>query len=84
MSKFEFVVPTLFGLEGIAGDELRRMNIENVRVELGDDENLNGKITELRDILNSPEINISEMSGTLYLDNYDENNSNPMYSFIKD
>ena len=58
--------------------------IENVRVELGDDENLNGKITELRDILNSPEINISEMSGTLYLDNYDENNSNPMYSFIKD
>lgn len=33
MSKFEFVVPTLFGLEGIAGDELRRMDVENVRVE---------------------------------------------------
>jgi len=28
-------VPTLFGLEGIAGDELRRLNMENVRVENG-------------------------------------------------
>ena len=35
MSDFEFAVPTLFGLEGIAGDELRRLNIENVRVENG-------------------------------------------------
>ena len=33
MSKFELIVPTLFGLEGLAGDELRRMNMENVRVE---------------------------------------------------
>ena len=35
MSTFEFAVPTLFGLEGIAGDELRRLNTENVRVENG-------------------------------------------------
>ena len=35
MSNFEFAVPTLFGLEGIAGDELRRLDIENVRVENG-------------------------------------------------
>ena len=35
MSNFEFAVPCLFGLEGLAGDELRRMNIENVRVENG-------------------------------------------------
>ena len=35
MSKFEFSVPTLFGLEGIAGDELRRLDMENVRVENG-------------------------------------------------
>ena len=33
MSNFTFVAPTLFGLEGIAGDELRRLNMENVRVE---------------------------------------------------
>ena len=35
MAKFEFSVPTLFGLEGIAGDELRRLDMENVRVENG-------------------------------------------------
>ncbi len=29
----EFIVPTLFGLEGLAGEELRRMKMENVRVE---------------------------------------------------
>ena len=35
MSNMEFCVPCLFGLEGIAGDELRRLDIENVRVENG-------------------------------------------------
>ena len=35
MSKFEFTVPALFGLEGLAGDELRRLDMENVRVENG-------------------------------------------------
>ena len=33
MKEMQFAVPTLFGLEGLAGDELRRMNMENVRVE---------------------------------------------------
>ena len=31
--KLEMVAPCLFGLEGLAGDELRRMDMENVRVE---------------------------------------------------
>ena len=35
MEHLEFCVPCLFGLEGIAGDELRRLDIENVRVENG-------------------------------------------------
>ena len=35
MSIYEFSVPCLFGLEGIAGDELRRLGMENVRVENG-------------------------------------------------
>ncbi len=35
MNTFEFAVPTLFGLEGIAGEELRRLDIPNVRVENG-------------------------------------------------
>ena len=33
MDKFTFAVPCLFGLEGLAGDELRRLNMENVQVE---------------------------------------------------
>lgn len=35
MANFEFCVPCLFGLEGIAGEELRRLGLENVRVENG-------------------------------------------------
>ena len=35
MNNLEFSVPCLFGLEGLAGDELKRMSIENVRVENG-------------------------------------------------
>ena len=33
MRQFTFAVPCLFGLEGLCGDELRRLNMENVRVE---------------------------------------------------
>jgi len=33
MEQLQFAVPCLFGLEGLAGDELRRLNLENVRVE---------------------------------------------------
>ncbi|MBR6614482.1 MAG: cell division protein FtsQ, partial [Lachnospiraceae bacterium] len=55
------------------------LTIGDIVVELGNDENLNGKVSELSDIL--PEI--EGLSGTLYLDSYDENNSNPMYTFKK-
>ena len=33
MQRFTMAVPCLFGLEGLVGDELRRMDFENVRVE---------------------------------------------------
>ena len=33
MRTMQMIVPCLFGLEGLAGDELKRMNMENVRVE---------------------------------------------------
>jgi len=35
MEKMTFAVPTLFGLEGVCADELRRMELENVRAENG-------------------------------------------------
>ncbi len=33
MKDLQFVAPCLFGLEGLAGDELRRLGMENVKVE---------------------------------------------------
>ena len=33
MEQLKYIVPCLFGLEGIAGDELRRLHLENVQVE---------------------------------------------------
>ena len=35
MNEFRFAVPCLFGLEGLAGDELRRMDLDKVEVENG-------------------------------------------------
>ena len=35
MEQLQFAVPCLFGLEGIAGDELRRMSFSDVQVENG-------------------------------------------------
>ena len=35
MDQLQFAVPCLFGLEGLAGDELKRLNMENVQVENG-------------------------------------------------
>ncbi len=35
MNHMQFAVPTLFGLEGLAGDELRRMELADVTVENG-------------------------------------------------
>ena len=35
MNNLQFAVPCLFGLEGIAGDELRQLDLENVQVENG-------------------------------------------------
>lgn len=50
-----------------------------IEVELGDSSNINGKISELSDMM--PEL--EGLSGTLYLDTYDETNSNMMFRFIK-
>ena len=35
MGKLTFAIPTLLGVEGLTADELRRMNMENVRAENG-------------------------------------------------
>lgn len=53
--------------------------VGDITVELGNSESLNGKIAELHDIL--PEL--KGLSGTLYLDTYDETNASPTYTFKK-
>ena len=35
MSKLTFAIPCLFGLEGLVGDEVRRLGLEQVQVENG-------------------------------------------------
>lgn len=54
-----------------------RLTIRDLVVELGDYTDINGKVSELNDILKD----YSDLSGTLYLDTYDEANADPMYRF---
>ena len=35
MSELQFTIPTLFGLEGICADEVRRLNLPQVKAENG-------------------------------------------------
>lgn len=53
--------------------------IGDVEVILGSNDDMNGKIAELSDML--PQL--TGLSGTLYLDTYDENNRNTTYTFKK-
>ncbi len=53
--------------------------IGDVDVYLGSNKDMNGKIHELYNMLPK----LEGLSGTLYLDRYDENNSSMWYSFIK-
>lgn len=53
--------------------------IKKLRVKLGSNDDMNGKIAELSDILRD----YPDLDGTLYLDTYDESNGNPMYRFQK-
>ena len=56
MNQMQFAVPTLFGLEGLAGDELRRLNMENVQVE-------NGRVLFTGDELSCARANIGLRTG---------------------
>lgn len=56
-----------------------QLTIGNLKVMLGDNREMNGKVSELNDILDS----YKELDGMLYLDTYDANNANPMYRFQK-
>lgn len=52
--------------------------MDGIEVQLGGNENLNGKIAELNDMLPI----LSGRSGVLYLEDYDETNTTASYSFV--
>ncbi len=59
----------------------------NIKVALGSDSEMNGKIAELNNMLPKIKAKMTEegiQSGTLYLDNYDENANSTAYSFKKE
>ena len=56
MDHFEFCVPCLFGLEGLAGDELRRLDMAKVRVE-------NGRVLFSGDAVSLAKANVSLRTG---------------------
>ena len=56
MGKLTFAIPTLLGVEGLTADELRRMNMEDVRVE-------NGRVFCQGDIKDIPRLNLRLRTG---------------------
>lgn len=60
-------------------DGQAKLIIDDIEVVLGSNQDMNGKIAELSDML--PQL--EGLSGTLYLDTYDENNRNTAYTFKK-
>lgn len=51
--------------------------LDELQVKLGTNEAIAGKLSELRDMIRD----YPDLKGTLYLNTYDEANSNPMYRF---
>ena len=58
-------------------DREATLYLDELSVKLGDNKNINGKLSELKDMIRE----YPDLKGTLYLDSYDESNSNPMYRF---
>lgn len=56
------------------------LTIGELKVKLGTNYEIDGKVSQLEGILNS----YSDLAGTLYLDNYDQSNSNPLFRFERD
>ena len=56
MSQLQFAVPTLFGLESLAADELRRLDLADVRSE-------NGRVLCSGTMADIPRINLNLRTG---------------------
>ena len=63
----------------ISSDNNITLYMDNIEVYLGDSSELNGKINELKDIWGK----IKDLSGILYLDNYNPIRDDTTYTFRK-
>lgn len=77
----------LLSTHGIAVDQIQydsrgnaTLAMESIRVYLGSNDQMNGKISELKDQMPV----LSGLKGTLYLDTYDEAKTVTSYRFVKD
>ena len=56
MKQLQFAVPTLFGLEGVCADEMRRLNLPQVRAE-------NGRVLCVGEAADLPRLNLNLRTG---------------------
>jgi putative N6-adenine-specific DNA methylase len=87
MSKFDFIAPCLFGIEGIAADEFRRMGFEDVvaengRVKLSGDENMLVRANINSRFAERILINVGEFEALSFTELFDNVKSLPWENYI--
>ena len=79
MDKLQFSVPTLFGLEGLAADEMRRLNLEGVQAE-------NGRVQCQGTVADIPRLNLNLRTGErvlVVLGSFPANNFDQLFEGTK-
>ena len=79
MDKIQFSVPTLFGLEGLAADEMRRLNLEGVQAE-------NGRVQCQGTVADIPRLNLNLRTGErvlVVLGSFPANNFDQLFEGTK-
>ena len=79
MDKIQFSVPTLFGLEGLAADEMRRLNLEGVQAE-------NGRVQCQGTVADIPRLNLNLRTGErvlVILGSFPANNFDELFEGTK-
>jgi len=87
MSKFDLIAPCLFGIEGIAADEFRRMGFEDVvaengRVKLSGDENMLVRANINSRFAERILINVGEFEALSFTELFDNVKSLPWENYI--
>ena len=79
MEKLQFAVPTLFGLEGLAADEMRRLELDGVQAE-------NGRVLCEGTLADIPRLNLNLRTGErvlIVLGTFPANNFDQLFEGTK-